>query len=47
MHIIGTERRAQVMPTRSILNNMSHGENISASLGEPEFVAQLFFEIPA
>jgi hypothetical protein len=29
------------------LNNMSHGQNLSSTSGEPEFVAQYFFEIPA
>jgi hypothetical protein len=29
------------------LHNMSHGQNLSSTAGEPEFVAQQFFEIPA
>jgi hypothetical protein len=27
--------------------NMSHGQNLSSTSGEPEFVGQEFFEIPA
>ncbi len=27
--------------------NMSHGQNLSSTAGEPEFFAQYFFEIPA
>jgi hypothetical protein len=26
---------------------MSHGQNLNSTSGEPEFVAQYFFEIPA
>jgi hypothetical protein len=26
---------------------MSHGQNLRSTFGEPEFVAQYFFEIPA
>ncbi len=29
------------------LHNISHGQNLSSSSGEPEFVVQEFFEIPA
>jgi hypothetical protein len=29
------------------LNNMSHGQNLSLTSGESEFVAQYLFEIPA
>jgi hypothetical protein len=45
IHIIGTERRAQVRPTCSIqyLSNMSHGQNLGSTSGGPEFVALLFF----
>jgi hypothetical protein len=29
------------------MNNMSHEQNLSSNSGDPEFVAQYFFEIPA
>jgi hypothetical protein len=29
------------------LSNMRHGQNLSSTSGEPEFVAQSCFEIPA
>jgi hypothetical protein len=35
--------RAQVQ----YLNKMSHGQNLSSTSGEPEFVAQVAFEITA
>jgi hypothetical protein len=48
VYIIGAERKAQVRPPSSILNNMSYGQNFSSASGEPEFIAQYeFVEIPA
>ncbi len=44
IHIIGTERRTQIRPTCSLF---SHGQNFGSTSGEPEFVAQQFFNIPA
>ncbi len=34
-------------PHVQYLNNMSHGQNLSSTSGQPEIVAQKFFEIPA
>jgi hypothetical protein len=49
MHIIGTHRRAPVGQATQFkyLSNMIDGQNLSQTLGEPEFVAQQFCEIPA
>jgi hypothetical protein len=30
-----------------MLKNISYGQNLSSTAGEPEFFAQYFFEIPA
>jgi hypothetical protein len=43
IHIIGTERRTQIRPTRSLFG---HGQNLGSTSGVPEFVAQQFFKIP-
>jgi hypothetical protein len=47
IHVIGTERRAKIRQPVQYLNNISHGQNLSSTSGEPEFVAQELFEIPA
>ncbi len=44
IHIIGTERRTHIRPTCSLFGQ---GQNLGSTLGEPEFVAQQFFKIPA
>jgi hypothetical protein len=41
IHIMGSGHPVQY------LNNMGHGQNLSSTSGESEFVAQKFFEIPA
>jgi hypothetical protein len=42
--VIRTERRTQIKPTCSLFG---HGQNLGSTSGEPEFVAQQFFKIPA
>ncbi len=46
MHVIGTERRAQVRPTCSILeqDGMSHGQSLKSSPGQADPFAQYFFK---
>jgi hypothetical protein len=47
MHNRDIEKSSGQATQFKYLNNMIDGQNLSQTLGEPKFVAQYFFEIPA
>jgi hypothetical protein len=47
IHIMGKERRAQVRPTCSIIEQLEpHGQSLSSTSGQAELVARKFFKNP-
>jgi hypothetical protein len=43
-HIMETERRGKADPSVQYLNNRSHGQNLSSTLGQAEVVALYFLQ---